>query len=161
MRRSRITPWLLLTATLASTSAHAGDPLCKPLRAFVSSIGADEKQELVFRTRWGGGFKDESEDPDMDVLAAKRCDRDAGHAPSTAACKALMEEGVMEFSDSNVRRVVACLSRGTKFDPGVSLDRATFRFTVGTPNRGAWVTVEYAADETIGGMAMRIVADGY
>jgi hypothetical protein len=160
MRRHGNPTWLLLvTATLACTSAHAGDPLCKPMRAFVSSIGEDEKQELVFRTRWGGDFKDEPEEGA--VLAAKRCERDSVHAPSVAACKALMEEGAIEFSDGNVRRVVACLSRGTKFAPGVSIPQATFHFSVGTPNRGAWVTVEFVEDEKIGGMAMRIVADGY
>lgn len=151
---------LMVSAIPLPAGARERDPLCAPLKAFVTSVAEDQKQSIVFRTHWGGGFSDEAKEGE-DTLAAKRCERDPGHAPAVAACRALMDEGAMEFSDSTFERAVTCLSPKSRFAAGVSIDHAGYRFTVGDDNVGAFVTIDFGPDEKIGGMAMRILVDGY
>ena len=151
---------LMASAILSPAEAREKDPLCAPLKAFVASVEEGLEQTIVFRTHWGGGFSDVAEG-DEDTLAAKRCERDQGHAPAVAACGALMEEGMIEFSDSNFRRVVTCLSPKSRFATGVSIHHAGYRFTVGNDDAGAFVTIDFEPDEKIGGMALRILVEGY
>ena len=161
MHHSTPVSFLLMVSAISSLAeARERDPLCTPLKAFVASVQADQEQSIVFRTHWGGGFSDEGKDGE-NALAAKRCEHDPDHAPAVAACRALMDEGAMEFSDANFRRVVTCLSPKSRFAVGVSIDHARYRFNVGDDDAGAFVTVDYAPDEKIGGMAMRILVEGY
>jgi hypothetical protein len=161
MRHTRPAFFLLIVGAISSPAEARGrDPLCAPMKAFVASVEEGQEQSIVFRTHWGGGFSDEAEDGEV-IFAAKRCDADSDHAPAATACRALMEEGAIEFADSNFRRIVTCLSPKSKFAAGISIHHAGYRFTVGDEEVGAFVTIEFAPDEKIGGMAMRILTSGY
>ena len=131
------------------------DPLCGPLRDFVRSVGPSEVRDISFHTMWGGNFKDTSEP----AIFAKRCFHHS-YDPAKPVCTFLMEHGATEFSDNNVKRVAACLSR-TRFAPQFSLHEATFSFSHGSDDRGAHVTVAYGEDSKLGGMAMHLSVSGY
>jgi hypothetical protein len=151
--------FIAIMATSANFPALAGgttDPLCKPLRAFIASVKPDESKELIFRTVWGSNFKGETQP----ALFAKSCDH-GGYEPAATACKALMEQGTVEFSANNAIRVLSCLSPKTRFGSGVDLEHGAFSLTYGTPERGATVTIGYGEDSTMGAMALRVAADGY
>lgn len=148
----------VLMSTLAATPAVSGaETLCGALREFVSSVKAEETREFTFRTSWGGGFKDS---PEQEVMFAKRCDH-GGYAPAKIVCEYLMEQGSVEFAGNNVKDALACLSPQTRFAPEVALHRASFSFGVGTDDRGALLEIDFYPDEEVGGMAFKVVADGY
>ena len=149
--------FLLLAASSGCQVLHrsATDPLCSPLRAFVASVDPNVKREIVFFTSWGGGFKGEQE-----ALFAKRCVH-GSYLPAKAVCDSLMESGAVEFAGNNATRAVSCLSNDTHFANRIQLDQGSFRFNYGTDNRGANVTVSYLEDETLGAMALHVIADGY
>ena len=134
----------------------APDPFCAPLQAFARSVRSDEHHEFTFHTLWGGNFND-SPDP---AVFAKRCDHN-GYAPAKAVCDYLMENGAVEFSGNNAKHALACLSPGTRFAPLVSLDLGAFSLSYGTPERGSNLTVEFSEDKKLGGMMLRVAADGY
>jgi hypothetical protein len=139
-----------------SDVGNASDALCKPLKAFVASVGPGIIQELVFYTSWGSGFKGDKEDS----IYAKRCAH-GGYAPAKAVCDYLMASGEIEFSGNNVKRAVSCLSRDTRFSRDLRLDRGDFQFTYGTDNRGQIVKISFSEDSGLGAMALRITAHGY
>ena len=152
----------LLPATLAliwmpsqEVSAKM-DPLCGPLRAFVESVNPDETRTFDFHTSWGSNFTD-SADP---AIFAKRCNH-YGYGPAKNVCVYLMEHGVIEFSDSNFKRATMCLSPKTRFDPGLSVSEAAMSLDYGGPDRGANVSLLFSEDPKIGGMVLKVVADGY
>ena len=156
IRRNR---WFLLLMVIAwpvSASASSTSDFCKALRTFVESVGPNDTREFTFRTSWGFNFKDEVEL----ALAAKRCEH-GDYAPANKVCEYLMEHGYIEFSDGDVKDAVTCLSRKTKFDPRLSINVAEFSFSYGSANRGSQITITYKPDPMIGGMAFRLVADGY
>lgn len=151
--------FVLALALPASGNARAGstaDPLCAPLRAFVKSVQPDETRSLEFHTSWGSNFKDE----EAPALYAKRCHHD-GYAPAKDVCAALMKHGAIEFSDTNLMRAAGCLSPETRFGAGVSIQGIAMSLAYGNENRGSAVTLEYLADPQVGGMMLRISADGY
>jgi len=160
LRALVVLPALVLLAACAGGAPRAGgrtDTLCAPLRAFVASVGPDDARELAFHTSWGSNFKDE---PGEKALFAKRC-LHQGYAPAQAVCAELMESGATEFSDNNAKRAIACLSPGTGFAPEVGFSAGRFSLQSGNSDAGAFVTVEFAEDKDIGGMVLRIQADGY
>ncbi|WBX94522.1 hypothetical protein [Pseudoxanthomonas mexicana] len=132
------------------------DPLCAPLRAFVESVKRDETRSLDFHTSWGGNFKDSTER----AIFAKRCNH-FGYGPAEVLCVYLMEHGAIEFSDSNLKRAVMCLSPKTRLDSGLSVHHAIVSLTYGSDYRGAHVTLEFSEDRKIGGMVLRVAADGF
>jgi hypothetical protein len=138
--------------------AHASPPpdFCKVLRAFVASVQPDEAREFTFRTSWGTNFKDDSEP----AIGAKRCEHE-GYGPAKDVCTYLMEHGSTEFTGADVKDAVSCLSRKTRFDRRLSLNLASFHFSYGSDNRGALVDITFKDDPIVGGMAFRMVADGY
>jgi hypothetical protein len=119
-------------------------------------VGPNDHREFAFHTVWGGNFND-SPDP---AVFAKRCDHD-GYAPAKAVCDYLMQNGAVEFSGNNAKHALVCLSPRTRFAPGVSLDRGDFSLSYGSPVRGSNITVEFTQDKTLGGMVLRVAADGY
>ncbi len=139
----------------ASTQAKH-DPICEPLLDFVESVGADEERSILFRTSWGGNFRDAPEP----VMFAKRCEQ-AGYAPAMIVCDALMEHAAVEFSGRNAERAMACLAPETHFGQTVSPLHGPFDIGYGTPDRGGHTTVSYQADEKLGGMVLSIEVDGY
>lgn len=152
--------FILLVAAIASfpeASAGSGDPLCRPLRGFVSSVRPGEAREFVFHTRWGGGFNDS---PGEQVIYAKRCIHN-GYAPAKAVCEYLMDHGAVEFSGNNVKRALVCLSPGTHFANQVELNQGAFSLSYGSQKRGSLLAVEFKEDVDIGGMVMSIKAEGY
>lgn len=148
----------LMLALLGTTSAHASpDPdFCKVLRAFVDSVQPDQTHEFTFHTSWGSNFND----ADELALAAKRCVHNS-YAPAENVCAYLMEHGSTEFTGADVKDAISCLSRKTKFDPRLNLNEALFSFSYGSEDRGALIDVSFKADPAVGGMAFRLVADGY
>ena len=132
------------------------DPLCKPLQAFVASVGPGVTREVVFYTSWGSGFKGDSEP----ALYAKRCDH-GGYAPAKAVCDFLMEAGAVEFSGNNVVRALSCLSLDTHFAPRMQLNQGEFEFSFGSEQRREFVKVSFAEEPSLGAMALRITANGY
>ena len=119
---------LLLGAPVSARSES--EPLCKPLRNFLASVGPNEHREIIFRTAWGGGFKDDPET--RNSIASKRCEY-RGYGKAKPVCDVLMNQGSAEFGNVNAMGAVVCISPDIRFqeDPGV------------------------------GGMALKIVADGY
>lgn len=154
----KIWPLLCLFIFMAvppPASARKADALCKPLRDFVASVKPHESHAFTFHTIWGGNFRNEPER----ALYAKRCNHN-GYEPAKAICAFLVEHGATEFSELNVGRVITCLSRNTRFDEGLSLQRGAFRLNYCTKNRGSIVSIDFFEDEEMGGMRMRVLAEG-
>jgi hypothetical protein len=122
----------------------------------VASVQPDETREFTFRTSWGSNFKDDPEP----AIAAKRCEH-GGYNPAKNVCTYLMEYGSTEFTGADVKDAVSCLSRKTKFDRRLSLYLASFHFSYGSDDRGALIDITFKEDPIVGGMAFRLVADGY
>jgi hypothetical protein len=152
----QLLPALALFATATPAPAAAPDPLCAPLRAFVDAVPPDEDHALTFHTIWGSNFKDS---PDA-AISAKRCDH-AGYAPAKAACAALLQEGAIEFAGNNVSRALTCLSPDNPFAPTFAIERGRFHFVRGGKGRGHVVTIDFADDAALGGMALTLEASGY
>jgi hypothetical protein len=154
------TRWLcvaLFATALPTPAAIAkSDPVCAPLRAFVASVGKDDKRTLEFHTSWGSNFKNDPEP----AIAAKQCIH-GNYAPAQAACAKLMEHGATEFAGYNFRRALLCLSPKTRLDRGVSFQRAQVQLTYGDEHRGGIVDMDLVEDETLGGMVLKIAVDGY
>ena len=151
--------WFLPLAVAAWAPAAHSSPspeFCKVLRAFVTSVQPDETREFTFRTSWGSNFKDDSEP----AIGAKRCEHE-GYDPAKSVCTYLMEYGSTEFTGADVKDAVSCLSRKTRFDRRLSLNLASFHFSYGSDDRGALIDITFKEDPGVGGMAFRLVADGY
>jgi hypothetical protein len=134
------------------------DLLCAPLRAFVESVKPDQAQIFEFRTSWGSDFKDS--DSTKSVIFAKRCNH-FDYGPAKPVCAYLMEHGAIEFSDNNLKRIIMCLSPKTRFDSDLSVSSAVMSLTYGSDDRGALVSLDFAEDSQVGGMVLRVKADGY
>ncbi len=148
---------VIATAALTQTAWASPEPgLCMALRSFAKSVKPNEKREFTFRTSWGHNFNDDPEE----VFFAKRCEH-SGFEPAKRVCDYLMKHGATEFSDSNVKEAVACLSRKTRFAPGLALNYGAFSFSYGSDHRGALIDITFAEDEQVGGMAFRLQAAGY
>jgi hypothetical protein len=147
---------LLSTLPISAQARDRRDSLCPPLRSFAASIGPDETRTLVFHTSWGGNFKDSKEL----VIYAKRCIH-GGYKQAESVCDDLMQNGSVEFGNYNAMRAIVCLSPKTRFSNHASFERGEFSLMYGTENRGANISVTFEEDSVVGGMALRIVADGY
>ncbi|TCI07955.1 hypothetical protein EZM97_25135 [Dyella soli] len=136
----------------------ARDPMCAPLKAFVASIAPKESKQVLFRTSWFGGFKD---DPQTErSVMAKRCD-DSGYAPGRTLCDALITYGVTEFAELNAMSAIHCLAPDMRFGRHTTLRRIDLEISSGTDSRGSFITLHFAPDEAIGGNVLTITAKGY
>lgn len=149
---------LVATQMPVAQASHAPE-FCRVLRAFVESVQPNETREFTFRTSWGSDFND-AQDPGAFVFGSKRCEH-GNDEPGEKVCAYLMEHGLMEFTEVNVKDAVSCLSRRTRFDPRLSLNEASFHFGYGSENRGALIDITFKADSVVGGMAFTLVANGY
>lgn len=154
-------PIILAFATLTALAGCASidgrtDAMCVPLREFSTSVRPGESKSIIFHTIWGGNFLDEMEP----AIFGKRCVH-SRYGPAKAVCTYLMEHGAAEFSGNNVERALACLEQGTGFGPNVEINHGEFWIRYGTPDRGAHILVEFEEDTQVGGMVLRITADGY
>lgn len=141
----------------APFTAFAGpDPLCDPLREFVKSVPREETRSLEFHTLWGANFEGAPEP----AIFAKRCNHH-GYATAMAVCAYFMEHGAVEFSDNNLKRAATCLSPKTRIDASVSLHDTSMSLEYGNDDRGSTVTLAYLEDPQLGGMVLKVVADGY
>jgi hypothetical protein len=147
---------LALTCLPTQAALAKTDLLCTPLREFVESVKPDETKTLEFLTSWGGNFKDAVEP----AIFAKRCSH-FGYGPAETVCTYLMEHGAVEFAGSNLKRAVMCLSPKTRLDPRLTVSGAAMSLTYGSPDRGANVSLELSEHPQIGGMVLRVVADGF
>jgi hypothetical protein len=147
---------LLATACGNAAAAAKADLLCASIRAFVSSVGPDQTHQLAFHTSWGSNFKTEKEP----AVFAKQCVHE-GYGPAQPACRALMEHGAVEFSNTNAERVVTCLAPGHRWGKRVHLEQGSISLRSGTDNRGGHIRVSYADDPEMGGMVLRVAVDGY
>ena len=146
---------LIPTASDAA-AADKGDPLCTPLREFVASVGPGQTRLLAFHTSWGKNFKT----ADEPALFAKDC-LHHGYKPAKAACLALMEHGMVEFSNLNAQRAIVCLAPDVDFGEHAKLEVGSFSINYGNEERGSLVTLSYGEDAEMGGMVLRVAADGY
>jgi hypothetical protein len=119
-------------------------------------VKPNEKREFTFRTSWGHNFNDDPEE----ALSAKRCEH-GGFEPAKRVCDYLMGHGATEFSGNNVKEAVSCLSRKTRFAPGLEINSGAFSFSYGSDHRGALIDITFAEDDQVGGMVFRLRADGY
>lgn len=153
-----LTLMISLMASCIHPDAYArqSTEFCDVLRAFVDSVKPDETKELVFRTSWGANFKDTQEA----VLSAKRCEH--GDYPAAKnVCSYLMEHASAEFAPIVVKNAISCLSPGSNFENQFTINSGSFSITYGTPERGSLVDITFSEDSTVGGMALKLVADGY
>lgn len=153
-----LTVMLFLMASCIYPVAYAeqSTEFCDVLRSFVGSVKSDETKELVFRTSWGSNFKDTPEA----VLSAKRCDH-GGYPAAKNVCKYLMEHASVEFAAITVKNAISCLSPGNNFDDQLTINSGSFSISYGSQDRGSIVEIMFNEDSKVGGMAFKLVADGY
>jgi hypothetical protein len=134
------------------------DSLCAPLRKFAAAVGPEDHREIVFRTSWGGGFKD---DPNTkQSISSKRCEH-GNYDMAKAVCEVLMKDASVEFGNVNAMRAVVCISPEIRFPRYIEFEHGEFSLHYGTEDRGARISVSFEKDAGVGGMALWIVADGY
>ncbi len=138
--------------------AYAGQSkeFCDVLRAFVGTVQPEETKELVFRTSWGSNFKDTPEA----VLSAKRCEH-GSYPAAKNVCKYLIEHASVEFAADTVKNAISCLSPGNNFDDHFVINTGSFSISYGSQERGSIVEFMFNEDLEVGGMAFKLVAEGY
>lgn len=147
---------LAISGVIASSLCTAADGLCKPLTDFITSVGPNETRVLKFHTTWGSNFNG-SDEP---AFATKRCDH-GGYEPARAVCGYLMEHGATEFSGSNAKSAIGCLSRKTRFAAGTELHSINFSLRFGSDDRGSLVDIAFQEDKELRGMVLSITVNGY
>lgn len=153
----RLQSLALVLATLVSETVMADvDPLCEPLVRFVNSLQPEVSQKIEFRTSWGQNFKDAKEI----VLSAKRCNH-FDYKSAMPLCSYLITHGATEFPDSNLKRVIQCLSQKTVIGYDVRISHASLSFFHGDEDRGSQIIIEFLEDEVVGGMLLMVQAEGY
>ncbi|RVT45311.1 hypothetical protein EMM73_13730 [Rheinheimera sediminis] len=148
---------------MSSDAISEDDKLCGSLKAFVQSVAADTSQSLELQTSWGGGFKKEKESIGKEeeiVLYEKRCNFHE-YEPAEKVCDILMRSSSTEFPHLNLKRVLACLSPGTKFSKNMEIGAMSVSFDYGDDERGSFIYIDLGFDSTIGGNQLKIVAEGY
>ena len=145
-----------LALSACASRPQTRDELCAPLLGFARSVGPDEERSISFHTSWGRNFRDNPEP----AIFAKHCVH-GDYRPAKSVCNYLIEHGATEFAGRNAQRVIACLAPESRFGPDVELEEGIFRIGFGTPNRGSRITVKFSKDEELGGMALRIDAEGH
>ncbi len=156
MARQWLTACVAVMAASSTAAQAAPDPaFCRVLQDFVRSVRPDEAREITFRTSWGHGF-----DGSPDRLAEKACSRHDDE-PSIKLCAYLVQHGSAEFTDVTVKHALMCLSPKTRFARDLTLKQGTFSFSVGKPDRGAWVEASFGDDREMGGKVFRLKAEGY
>lgn len=137
--------------------AFAGaDKLCGYLDAYLKTIGPDKSSTIELHTSWGSNFIGESEE----AFAAKRCIRDESPLAKNL-CNYLMENSSTEFSGVNFKRFLMCLSPKTKIERDVSFEIAFVSLSWGTDERGSLIELSLKNDKKIGGMVLKLEAEGY
>lgn len=139
-----------------SQAALAGnDDLCPHLTDFVNSVRVDQVSSIELHTSWGANFKD-----DEDVMAAKRCIH--GDSPlAKKACEYLMKSASTEFAELNFKKVFLCLSPKTQIEKNVQFSHVAVSLTFGSEERGALLKLSLEKNERIGGMVLKLEAEGY
>lgn len=154
--RFAITTIVLAALTSCASLPANSDDMCGPLVDFARSVGPNDVRSIAFHTSWGGNFRDDPEP----VIFSKRCIH-GDYKPAQAVCAYLIGHGAAEFSGNNAERAISCLAPQTHFGPDVDLNGGEFSIGFGTPEQGSHITIQFAPDATLGGMVLRIVADGY
>lgn len=73
----------------------------------------------------------------------------------------LMKHASVEFGNLNAMQAIVCLSPKTRFPYRTSFETGEFSLMLGTQDRGANLSISFKPDSVVGGMSLRIVADGY
>ena len=148
---------IFLIPIMFSQSVVAGsDDLCPHLKEFLNSVEVGQSASIELHTSWGANFKDNDED----VMAAKRCIH--GDVPSAKkACEYLMNNTSTEFAGINFKRFLLCLSPNTQIENGVQFSHALVSLSFGSKDRGALLDLSLEEDEHIGGMVLKLEAEGY
>ncbi len=132
------------------------DPLCKPLREFAASIKPETNRTIEFQTSWGGNFKN-SPGP---AVFAKRCLHN-DYGPAKVVCDSLMELGSVEFANRNAMRTLSCLFPKTRFDSLLLLNKIDASFSYGKGDKASIINISFNESPDIGGMVLKIDAEGY
>ncbi|MEZ5463751.1 MAG: hypothetical protein R3F22_00705 [Lysobacteraceae bacterium] len=146
----------IAVACIALPAIGRESELCRSLKSFVESVKPDETRTIEFHTSWGTGFKGSSKW----AMFEKRCIHEE-YPAAVNACDLLMEHGAVEFSSQNFSDVLSCLSPKTRISPEVRVEVAEVSFPRGTHDRGAHINLAFGWNEDIGGMSLKIQADGY
>ena len=72
-----------------------------------------------------------------------------------------MEHGAIEFSGTNFKNTLECLSPKTAIDALVQFEEASVSMTYGSDERGAIVDLSLKSNAEIDGMVLKIEAQGY
>ena len=156
MKQINFTGIFLITIFLSQAAIGEDDNLCRHLTRFAQSVAVNETAVIELHTSWGANFKDDPEE----ALTAKRCIHNNFPA-GKAVCKYLMKNSSTEFSGINFKNILLCLDPKTKIDSDVYFNMASVSFSFGTDSRGALIELSLEKDENIGGMVLKLEADGY
>lgn len=148
--------FLMASCIYPAVYAEQSTEFCDVLRSFVGSVKSDETKEFIFRTSWGSNFKDTPET----VLFAKRCEH-GSYPAAKNVCAYLMEHASAEFADTAVKNAISCLSPGSSLDDQLTINSGSFSISYGTQDRGSIVDITFNEDSKVGGMAFKLVANGY
>jgi hypothetical protein len=146
---------LIALLPVSASYAHT-DTFCKTIRLFADSIKPNDNRSIEFHTSWGSNFKD-SPDP---AVYAKRCLHNE-YAPAKAVCDYLMKYGSTEFSSRNAERAIICLFPKTQLDSMLSLNKIDASFSYGKDNRSSIINISFNEARDVGGMVLKITAEGY
>jgi len=146
----------LLAFLLAQNAYSKEEKLCSAMDTFVESVGPDKSKSIEFHTAWGHNFKGVAEE----AIFAKRCIHQDDESAKNV-CKYLMEHGAIEFSGTNFKNTLECLSPKTTIDALVQFEDASVSMTYGTDERGAIVDLSLKSNAEIDGMVLKIEVQGY
>lgn len=157
MKKINFTKFMIIFALMISQSVIAKeDDLCPYLHNFLQSIDIDKNATISLHTSWGSNFNDDTED----VFAAKRCVHN-NVAAAKLLCDYLMPNSSTEFPGINFKRFLLCLSPKTKIDTSVQFSSGSVSLSYGTDDRGTLINLSLEEDKNIGGMVLKIEAEGY
>lgn len=147
---------VLLAAALAFPKADASAPpsLCKALRGFIESVQRHEERGFAFHLSLAG-----KPEGDSGAINTKRCGHD-GYESTVRLCDYLTQHGSPELNSASVKDAISCLSE-TKFAPSFRPNGWNLSFNYGTEHRGALIEVTFEEGPEVGGVALRLEADGY
>lgn len=141
---------------MAQSTYAREDKLCSIIGTFIESVAPDATKSIEFQTAWGHNFRGAAEE----TIFAKRClHQEDKHAKKV--CKYFMEHGAVEFSGTNFKNTLECLSSKTNIDTKVQFEEASVSMSYGSNERGALVDLSLKSDYGIEGMVLKIEVQGY
>ena len=149
----------MLLATPAWTAARV-DPLCAPMRTFLTAIKPDTSRVITLHSTWGGGFRRPDGTSDKGAMWAMQCENH-DFKPARTLCLALLKTSSREFPGSTVVRLLACISPRTRLPTSTMINSVDLDMQFGSDNRGANINIKLGEDPKLGGSVLTVTADAY